>query len=138
MFTHGHASLQPFWGVWILLIPWVSFVMTDEFSVRFTKLPSRIDVSWTHSLPFYYYPILTQWIKVILPKGCKPSNFESHNSLKVLSFTNIWGLPLNFVDCESFVELKCSDFLSLCGTNLDWFWQFLFEQLSPFNPKGFY
>ena len=45
MFIHGHASLQLFWGVWILLIPWVSFVMTDEFSVRITKLASRIDVS---------------------------------------------------------------------------------------------
>ena len=119
MFIHGHASLQLFWGVWILLIPWVSFVMTDEFSVRITKLASRIDVSWTHSLPFYYYPILTQWIKVILPKGCKPGNFESHNSLKLLSFTNIQGLLLNFVDCESFLKPNSSDFLSLCGTNLD-------------------
>ena len=37
-----------FWG------PWVSFVMTDEFSVRVTKITSRIGVSWTHSLPFYF------------------------------------------------------------------------------------
>ena len=28
---------------------------------------------------------------------------NSHNSLK-LSFTNIWGLRSNFVDCESFLE----------------------------------
>ena len=35
----------------------------------------------------------------ILSKGCKPDNFESHNSLK-LSFTNIFGLCLNFVECE--------------------------------------
>ena len=33
----------------------------------------------------------------ILSKGCKPDNFESHNSLK-LSFTNICGLRLNFVN----------------------------------------
>ena len=31
--------------------PWVSFVTTDEFSVRVTKITSRICVSWTHSLP---------------------------------------------------------------------------------------
>ena len=36
----------------------------------------------------------------ILSKAFKPDNFESHNSLK-LSFTNIRGLRLNFVDCES-------------------------------------
>ena len=42
---------------------------------------------------------------VILSKGCKPNNFESHNSLK-LSFTKIQGLSWDFVDCESFLELK--------------------------------
>ena len=35
-----------FWG------PSVLFVTIDEFSVRVTKIPSRIDVSWNHSLPF--------------------------------------------------------------------------------------
>ena len=45
MFMHGDSSLQLVWGLWILLIPWVSFVMTDEFSVRITKIASRIDVS---------------------------------------------------------------------------------------------
>ena len=34
--------------------PWVSFVMTDESSVRVTKITSGIGVSWTHSLPFYF------------------------------------------------------------------------------------
>ena len=37
-----------FWG------PWVSFVTADEFSVRVTKITSRIGVSWTHSLPFCF------------------------------------------------------------------------------------
>ena len=41
----------------------------------------------------------------ILSKGCKPDDFELHNSVK-LSFTNIWGLCSNFVDCESFLELN--------------------------------
>ena len=54
----------------------------------------------------------------ILSKACKPDNFESHSSLK-LSFTNIWGLRSNFVDCESFLESNSRDILALCETNLD-------------------
>ena len=55
---------------------------------------------------------------VIISKGCKPDNFESQNSLK-LSFMNIWGLHLNFVDCESFLESNSPDIPALCATNLD-------------------
>ena len=54
----------------------------------------------------------------ILSKACKPDNFESHNSL-TLSFTNIQGLCLNFVDCESFLESNSPGILALCETNLD-------------------
>ena len=54
----------------------------------------------------------------ILSTACKPDSFESHNSLK-LSFTNIWGLLLNFVDWESFLESNSPDILALCETNLD-------------------
>ena len=54
----------------------------------------------------------------ILSKACKPDNFESHNSLK-LSFTNIRGLHLNFVDCESFLESNSPNIFALCETNLD-------------------
>ena len=50
----------------------------------------------------------------ILSKACKPDNFELHNSLK-FSF----GLRLNFVDCESFLESNSPDILALCETNLD-------------------
>ena len=53
----------------------------------------------------------------ILSKACKPDNFESRNSLK-LSFTNIRGLRLNFVDCESFLESNTPDILALCETSL--------------------
>ena len=98
--------------------PWVSFVMPDEFSVRVTKITSRIGVLWTCSLPFYLSPILTQWFMVILSKGYKPDNFKSRNSLK-LSFTNIWGLPSNFADCESFLQSNSLEILALCETNLD-------------------
>ena len=61
---------------------------------------------------------LTQLIKVILSKGCKPDNFESHNSLK-LSFTNTRGLSSNFVKYESFLESNSPDILAICETNLD-------------------
>ena len=47
----------------------------------------------------------------------KPDNFEQHNSQK-LSFTNIWGFHLNFVDFESFLESNSADNLALCETNL--------------------
>ena len=53
----------------------------------------------------------------ILSKAYKPDNFESHNSLK-LSFPNIQGLRLNFVDCESFFESNSPDILARCETNL--------------------
>ena len=35
------------------------------------------------------------------------------------TFTNISGLRLNFVDCESFFELNSPDIIALCETNLD-------------------
>ena len=54
----------------------------------------------------------------ILPKACKPDNFESRNSLK-LSFANIRGLRSNFVDCESFLESNSPDILAQYGVNLD-------------------
>ena len=54
----------------------------------------------------------------ILSKECKPDNFESHDSLK-RNFTNVQGLHLNFVECESFLESNSPDILDLCGANLD-------------------
>ena len=54
----------------------------------------------------------------LLSETCKPDNFESQNSLK-LSFTNIWCICSNFVDCESFLESNFLDILALCETNLD-------------------
>ena len=54
----------------------------------------------------------------ILPEGCKPDHFESHNSLN-FSFTNICGLFSYFIECESFLESNSLDILALCETNLD-------------------
>ena len=106
------------------------FITTDEISVRVRKITPRIGVSWTHSLPLNFYPILTHWIMAILSKGFKPHNFEWRNSIE-LSFTNIQGLHSNFVDCESFIESKSSDINALCETNLTSLTLFMKEGL-PF------
>ena len=53
----------------------------------------------------------------ILSKVGKSGNFESHSSLK-LSFTNIQGLYLNFIECESFLESKSSEILAQYEANL--------------------
>ena len=114
--------------------PWVSFVLTDEFSLRVTKITLRIGVSWATA--YFSDLFLTQW-NMAIPKGCKADNFKSHNSLK-LSFTNIQVLYWNFAECESFVESNSPDILALCETNLDnsnWFWQFLCERNLPLNLK---
>ena len=61
---------------------------------------------------------LIQWIITIQSKGCKPDNFESHNSLK-FNFTDIWGIRSNFVKFEPFLESNSPDILALCQTNLE-------------------
>ena len=90
---------------------------------------------------FFINQFLTQCIMAIVSKECKPDNFESHSSLK-LSFTNIWGLCSNFVECESFLESNSPDILALCETNLDDsidFGNFSVRGYLPdFNLKGFY
>ena len=48
----------------------------------------------------------------ILSKACKPDSFESHNPIKP-RFTNIRGLCLNFVDCESFFQSNSPDSLAV-------------------------
>ena len=82
----------------------------------------------SHELKVYlsvFNPLWTQWIMEILSKGCKPDNFESHGSLK-LSFTNIWGLRSNFVECDSFLESISPDILAPAMWDyigwLNWFW----------------
>ena len=54
----------------------------------------------------------------MLSKGCKPDNFEPHNSLK-LSSTDIRGLCSNFDECESFLESNSPDIVAQCETNLE-------------------
>ena len=90
-------------GMIIFDVPSMLFVSANEFSMRVTKITSRISVSWTHSLPFWYLPLFWLNEMSILSKVHNPDNFESQSSLK-LSFTNIQGLHSNFVWCESFLE----------------------------------
>ena len=72
-----------------------------------------------------------------LSKGCKPDNFEPHNSRK-LSFTNIRGFRSHFVECESFLESNSLDIFAVCETNLDSVYLILIIcVLSSFNPKRF-
>ena len=66
---------------------------------------------------FLFLTYLNLWVMAI-SKACKPDGFESHASLK-LSFINIQGLRLNFVDFESLLESNSSDILALCEKNLD-------------------
>ena len=54
----------------------------------------------------------------ILSKAYKPDYFESQHSLK-LSFTNVRGFQLNFVDCKSLLESNSPDIFVLRETNLD-------------------
>ena len=68
---------------------------------------------------YVFYLFLTRGILAILSKGCKPDNFESHNSLKLFkSFTNIYGFCLNFVECESFLQSNSPEILALYERNL--------------------
>ena len=111
--SHGSVSLQLFPVVWIFLsslgvISYDRWVLSEGHKNYFKETP-YLSV---------FNLFLTQWIMAILLKGSKPDNFEPHNSLK-LSFTNIWGLHSNFVECEYFLESNSPDILPLCETNLD-------------------
>ena len=57
--------------------PWMSFFATIEFSVRVTKITSRIGVSELTVHLSVFDLFIIQWIMAILSKGCKPDNFES-------------------------------------------------------------
>ena len=75
----------------------------------------------SHELTAYFSVwdlFLTQQFLAILSKGCKPGNFELHNSLK-LRFTNICNFHLNYVEYESLLESRSPDILALCEKNLD-------------------
>ena len=110
---HLFWQMNPQWGSQKLLPGLVSHELTVYFSV--------------------FDLFLTQWIMAMLSKGCKPDHFESYNSLK-LSFTTIWYLHSNFVECP------CCPWIKLCWSScsmwdklgwLNWFWQILCKVYLP-------
>ena len=97
--------------------PWVSFVSTDELSVKVTKITSRICLM--NSQPTFLFSTYLKFRnRGVLSKTCKQDNFESHNSPN-LSLTIIWGLCSNFLDCKDFLESNSPDILAMCETGLD-------------------
>ena len=82
-----------FWGLILGVICYDRWVLSER-QKNYFKYWCLLNVQ-----PTVLFLMLTRWIMAILSEGCKPENFELHNSLK-LSFTNILGLRSNFVDCE--------------------------------------
>ena len=110
-----------FHSFWRAIIWWKhkNLIKIADTSFNFFSL-SGIGTGRTNSMNYDH---------IVLSKGYKPGNFESQNSLK-LSFKNIWGLHLNFVDCESFLESNSGPaFLLYKSGWLNWFWKFLCEGL---------
>ena len=89
-----------FWG------PWVSFVMTEKFSVRVTKTTSRIGVSWTHSLPIFNLFKLNE----LCPY------YQKHVNQIILNCTTLQSLALWIF--EAFVQILLIVNLSLNQTLL--------------------
>ena len=79
-----------FWG------PWVSFVATEESSVKVTKVVSKIIVS-----NFYLLLNSVKW-----PYYQKHVNDITLNHITLLSDVNAWSIHSNFVWHESFLESK--------------------------------
>ena len=80
---------------------------------------------------------LTQWIMVILSKGCNWDNFESDISLK-LSFTNIQVFCPTFVECKSFLGSNSPDILALCEKLcmlLHFMWKMTSFRAGPVSTK---
>ena len=119
-FSHQQSSLafSPALENMLLRGFWVSFVATDEFWVRVTKKLFQGFVSQEH---IAYFTIFDPFLTHLMPlsfKGQKRDNFGLHNPLRH-SFTRIWGLGSNFVECECFLELNSPEILAVCETNLD-------------------
>ena len=112
-------------------VPWVSFVLTDEFSVRVTKITSSVRVLWTHSLPFLFLPYLKslKWWSYyksdINQKFWITKLSESRLIYSRLLFEFCYWIKLYWYSCSIWDKLGW----------LNWLWQFPCEGLSSFNPK---
>ena len=119
------------------LCPWMSFVTTDDLSVMITKITSRIGVSWTHSLPFWFWPILI----------LKWSYYQKKVNQITSNHTTLWNSALPILEVFGWISLDVNPSLNQTPWHtcsiwdklgwLDWFWQFLCVWLTSFNPQGF-
>ena len=76
----------------------------NDFLVRVTKTTSRISISFTYNLPFWYYPIEIISKKWLYYQLHKPDNFELYEYLK-LSFISIWDLcSTSYISYNFFLE----------------------------------
>ena len=142
MFLHGSVSLQLFPVVWIFLRS-LGVICYDRLVLGEGHKNYFRDWCLINSQPtvilFNLFKLNELW--PCYQKGllCKPDNFESHNSLK-LSFK--YSKPsLEFCWLQIFPWIKLSwHSCSVWHKSgwLNWFWQFLCERLSSFNPKGFW
>ena len=133
MFARGSSSLQLFPVVWILLRS-LGVICYDRWVL--SEGQGSLSHELTACLFFNLFKLNELWP---CSKACRPDSFEWRNFLK-LSFSNIWGLRSNFVDCESFIEsnsLESNSCSPWDKPGWPWFSQFFSERLSSFNPKGF-
>ena len=118
MFVHGSVPRQLFPVVWIFLRS-LGVISHDKWVLSERQKVYLKDCCLMNSQPtFLFLTNLSLMNYGMLPKACKPDNFELYNFLN-LSYTNIQGLDSNFIDCESFLEWNSSDIQALCKTNLD-------------------
>ena len=105
---------------------------------RSQKLLQQLIMSYKLAVYFLFWPIfnLMIWIMAILWKGCKPDNFQSHNSLKLsllkLFEALVWILLI--------VNLPLSQtLLILVCVRQNWMTRLILCEggLSSFNLKGF-
>ena len=110
-------SYSYFWWCGYFWDPWVSFVTADEFSVRVTKITSRILLLVSHELTAYLsiFNLSKLW-----------SYYQKHVNQIILNYTILYTLPLQIF--ETFVQILLIMNLSLnqtlltfllCETNLD-------------------
>ena len=97
--------------------PWLSFVTTDEFSVRVKEITSMIGVSWTHRLPFWF------WLFFNIMKW--PYYQKDENQIN-LNHKTLWNLALPIFEVFVRISLNVNlffnhfpDIPALCDTNLD-------------------
>ena len=108
-------------GVDIPAVPGCHYVQHDTWVLSEIHTGYFKDLCLLNSAYLSNFCLFFDLMKLPYYQKLVKHNFESHNSLEV-SFTNMRGLYLNFVECESFSESNFPDILALDETNLNWLW----------------